>query len=177
MHFSLDVTDEDVEKYIQSQSSTDTAPIPASVPELEALPTDTKLNLDDLLRPEYQKTMRDYLRIRTSVGKGIDDYSDEEVRKMYMSRMRDFDTSDVGILNESIFANRQKDENKMITAKAYQLYDQVGGIFDSKRDGFFRGLGDVIHGVSEHVNNILTPVSSPSTYLGLGAGKYEPKVI
>lgn len=79
--------------------------------------------------------MRDYLRIRTSVGKGIDDYSDEEVRKMYMSRMRDFDTSDVGILNESIFANRQKDENKMITAKAYQLYDQVGGIFDS-RDGF-----------------------------------------
>ena len=47
MNFSLDVTDEDVEKYIQSQSSTDTAPIPASVPELEALPTDTKLNLDD----------------------------------------------------------------------------------------------------------------------------------
>jgi len=168
MNFNLDVTDEDVEKYVQYQGST--APTPVSTPELEALPTDTKLTLEDLLRPEYQKTMRDYLRIRTSVGKGIDDYSDEEVRDMYMSRMRDFETSDVGILNESIFANRQKDENKMATAKAYQLYDQVGNIFQSKGEGF-QGFKDVAFGLAEHVNNVLNPVSSPSTYLGLGVGK------
>ena len=170
MNFNLDVTDEDVEKYMQSQSSTATVPTPASAPELEPLPADTKLTLEDLLRPEYQETMRNYLRIRTSVGKGIDDRSDEEVRDMYMSRMRDFETSDVGILNESIFANRQKDENRMITAKAYQLYDQVGNIFQSKGEGF-QGFKDVAFGLAEHINNVLNPVSSPSTYLGLGAGK------
>ena len=54
---------------------------------------------------EAQKTREDYQKLVSN--------ADEEVRKMYMSRMRDFDTSDVGILNESIFANRQKDENKM----------------------------------------------------------------
>ena len=124
------------------------------------------LLLDDLLEPQNVKTMKDFLRIRSSVGKGVDEYSDEEVRDMYMSRMRDFDTSDVGIVNESVKTLwGQSEEDELITANAYELYDSVAPLW---RSGTRR---QAIEAVGEHLANIFNPFESPSTYATLGVGK------
>ena len=124
------------------------------------------LLLDDLLEPQNVETMRNFLRIRSSTGKGIDEYSDEEVRDMYMSRMRDFDTSDVGIINESVKTFwGQSEEDEVITANAYELYDSVAPFWRSGTS--MQAIG----AVREHLGNIFNPISSPSTYATLGVGK------
>ena len=126
-----------------------------------------KLKLDDLLETKHVNTMRNYLKLRASSGSSVDNLTDEEVRDMYMSRMRDFDTSDRGVLEESKFIYSVKDnEEKAQTAReAYELYEQVGNLFTSG------STMDTIEGVLEHTANIFNPVESPTTYLGLGVGK------
>ena len=126
-----------------------------------------KLKLDDLLEPENVRKMRAYIGIRASIGKGEDKLTDEEVRDKYMSRMRDFETSDKGILDESTFIYRVKndDDKARIAKEAYELYEQVGNVFVNG------STWDAITGVGEHITNIVDPSQSPSTYLGLGVGK------
>lgn len=124
------------------------------------------LLLDDLLEPQNVKIMRDFLRIRSSVGKGVDEFKDEEVRDMYMSRMRDFDTSDVGIVNESVKSFwGQSEEDEVITANAYELYDSVAPFWRSGT------RTQAVKAVGEHLANIFNPFESPSTYATLGVGK------
>ena len=125
-----------------------------------------ELLLDDLLEPKNVETMKNFLRIRSSTGVGISQYNDEEVRDMWLSRMRDTDSSDVGMLNESIKTlSGQSEENEMITANNYELYDSVAPLW---RSGTRR---QAIEGIGEHLGNVFNPVSSPSTYATLGVGK------
>ena len=123
------------------------------------------LKLDDLLEEKNVRTMRNYLRIRSSLGAGVDKYTDEEVRDMYMSRMRNFETSDTGIISESLFAKKQEGRNQQIVADAYMLYENLGNVFQSG------STWDAITGVGEHLGNMLNPLESPSTYLTAGAGR------
>ena len=54
-----------------------------------------KLKLDDLYRPENMEIMRNYI---TDVsGEQAERYTDDQVHEMFLTRMRDFETSDVGI--------------------------------------------------------------------------------
>jgi len=122
-----------------------------------------KLKLDDLYRPENMQIMRDYI-IDVS-GKQAERYTDDEVHGMFLTRMRDFETSDVGILDEGYYIAKADDNKRANAGKAYMLYDNLSSVFTSGT------TLDAVFGVAEHLKNIFNPFESPTTYAGVGLGK------
>ena len=122
-----------------------------------------KLKLDDLYRPENMEIMRNYI---TDVsGKQAERYTDNQVHEMFLTRMRDFETSDVGIIDEGFYITKANDKQRANAGKAYMLYDNLSSVFTSG------STLDAIFGVAEHLKNIFNPFESPSTYAGVGVGK------
>lgn len=128
-----------------------------------------KLSLEDLLRPENVKIMKDTMRDWS--GPHIDRLSDEDLRSSFLSRMRDFDTSDRGILDEGLFYAKGTDEQRIKSGKGYMLYDSLGSVFTSG------STLDAVQGVAEHVWNVINPADSPSTYAGFGIAKVGSLII
>jgi len=143
-------------------------PFNPSVYEGEGIPTfnydvEEKLKLDDLYRPENMEIMRNYI-IDVS-GKQAERYTDDQVHEMFLTRMRDFETSDVGILDEGYYITKANDKQRANAGKAYMLYDNLSSVFTSG------STLDAIFGVAEHLKNIFNPFESPTTYAGVGIGK------
>ena len=124
-----------------------------------------KLKLDELLTPERLKVMRNYLRIRSSTGAAVDRLDDEEVRDMYVSRIRNFEQTDVGPLDEALFLKRIDESQFGVAADAYALAEELGNVFQSGS-----GLKQTAFGVAEIVGNVLNPFESPTILAG-GVGK------
>ena len=127
-----------------------------------------KLKLDDLYRPENMEIMRNYI---TDVsGKQAERYTDDQVHEMFLTRMRDFETSDVGIIDEGFYITKANDRQRANAGKAYMLYDNLSSVFTSG------STLDAIFGVAEHLKNIFNPFESPSTYAGVGLAKIATAV-
>ena len=119
----------------------------------------TTLKKDDLKKYEYLNPIRQYMIER----KGVDyqDLPDEEVIDDFVQHMRYFNANTVTTAGELRFINKANDARKAKARKAYQIYDQLGNVFQN--DGAMGAVG----GVKDY---IFAAAKDPTNYLGLVTG-------
>ena len=87
----------------------------------------------------------------------------EEVVDDFIGHMRYFNTNEMFTIDEVRYVSKSDDDAKRMAGKAYQIYDKLGNVFVND------GLGGAVSGVADYIGAVM---SSPSTYLGLGVGKF-----
>ena len=119
----------------------------------------TTLNKDDLKKYEYLNPIRQYMIER----KGVDyqDLPDEEVIDDFVQHMRYFNANTVTTAGELRFINKGNDARKAKARKAYQIYDQLGNVFQND------GAMGAVDGVKDY---IFAAAKDPTNYLGLVTG-------
>ena len=119
----------------------------------------TTLNKDDLKKYEYLNPIRQYMIER----KGVDyqDLPDEEVIDDFVQHMRYFNANTVTTAGELRFINKANDARKAKARKAYQIYDQLGNVFQND------GAMGAVDGVKDY---IFAAAKDPTNYLGLVTG-------
>ena len=119
----------------------------------------TTLKKEDLKKYEYLNPIRQYMIER----KGVDyqDLPDEEVIDDFVQHMRYFNANTVTTAGELRFINKANDAKKAKARKAYQIYDQLGNVFQN--DGAMGAVG----GVKDY---IFAAAKDPTNYLGLVTG-------
>ena len=117
------------------------------------------LKKEDLKKYEYLNPIRQYMIER----KGVDyqDLPDEEVIDDFVQHMRYFNANTVTTAGELRFINKANDARKAKARKAYQIYDQLGNVFQN--DGAMGAVG----GVKDY---IFAAAKDPTNYLGLVTG-------
>ena len=127
----------------------------------EPLRVSGKLKMDDLEKnPEYTNIIREYMVRRKGVQ--FEDMDAEELVDKFTRHMRFFNVNEGITVSEGMFVSRADEETKRIAGDAYEIYDSLGNVFTND------GLMGAVDGVRDYMSAILT---SPSTYVGLGAGK------
>ena len=119
----------------------------------------TTLKKDDLKKYEYLNPIRQYMIER----KGVDyqDLPDEEVIDDFVQHMRYFNANTVTTAGELRFINKANDARKAKARKAYQIYDQLGNVFQND------GAMGAVDGVKDY---IFAAAKDPTNYLGLVTG-------
>ena len=119
----------------------------------------TTLKKDDLKKYEYLNPIRQYMIER----KGVDyqDLPDEEVIDDFVQHMRYFNANTVTTAGELRFINKGNDARKAKARKAYQIYDQLGNVFQND------GAMGAVDGVKDY---IFAAAKDPTNYLGLVTG-------
>ena len=119
----------------------------------------TTLKKDDLKKYEYLNPIRQYMIER----KGVDyqDLPDEEVIDDFVQHMRYFNANTVTTAGELRFINKANDARKAKARKAYQIYDQLGNVFQND------GAMGAVDGVKDYV---FAAAKDPTNYLGLVTG-------
>ena len=119
----------------------------------------TTLKKDDLKKYEYLNPIRQYMIER----KGVDyqDLPDEEVIDDFVQHMRYFNANTVTTAGELRFINKGNDARKAKARKAYQIYDQLGNVFQND------GAMGAVDGVKDYV---FAAAKDPTNYLGLVTG-------
>ena len=117
------------------------------------------LKKDDLKKYEYVNPIRDYMIER----KGVDyqTASDEEVVDDFVNHMRYFNANTVSTAGELRFINKADDRRKAKAKKAYQIYEQLGNVFQND------GVMGAVDGVADY---IFAAAKDPTNYLGLATG-------
>lgn len=122
--------------------------------------------------PESMKNIREHMAARYGAGVSLltgEGYSydpkqsDDEVFDMYMNKMRRFNAGQsVVVLNELAYLNNASDEDVAKAARAYDTFDQLGGVFNDNYtwSETFDGMGDYVRAV----------VIDPTNLIGLGVG-------
>ncbi len=127
----------------------------------EPLEVSGTLKMDDLEKnPEYTNAIREYMVRRKGVQ--YEEMDAEQLVDDFTKHMRYFNVNEGITISEAMFVTKGDDETKRIAANAYEVYDSLGNVFTND------GLLGAADGVKDYMAAILT---SPSTYLGLGAGK------
>ena len=120
------------------------------------------LKVDDIVNTQsYVDTIRDYMVDRK--GKHYLEKDAEEVVDDFIGHMRYFNTNEMFTIDEVRYVSKSDDDAKRMAGKAYQIYDKLGNVFVND------GLGGAVSGVADYIGAVM---SSPSTYLGLGVGKF-----
>ena len=117
------------------------------------------LKKDDLLKYEYLTPIRSYMIER----KGVDyqDKSAEEVVEDFVQHMRYFNANSVSTTGELRFINKANERTKQTAGKAYQIYEQLGNVFQND------GAMGAVDGVKDY---IFAAAKDPTNYLGLVTG-------
>ena len=124
-----------------------------------------KINEDEMINnPSINTALRNYLAV-SGAGTLADNFTNEEVWNHFQTRMRNVDSSDVGILNEGLAVARAKQEEYPIYKNAYDIYDKYPGIFSRWKEEGFSGTWDAISGLSEHLANTANPFESPTNFV------------
>ena len=110
--------------------------------------------------PEYLDPIRNYMIDRK--GKHFASMDAEEVVDKFTRHMRFFNTNEAVTMSEAVYMGKASDEKKARAGEAYKVYDKLGNVFVND------GIAGAVDGISDYMQSIAT---SPSTYLGLGAGK------
>ena len=117
------------------------------------------LKKDDLKQYQYLTPIRDYMIER----KGVDyrTASDDDVIDDFVQHMRYFNANTVSTAGELRFINKANDKRKAKAAKAYQIYEQLGNVFQND------GAMGAVDGVKDY---ILAAAKDPTNYLGIATG-------
>ena len=117
------------------------------------------LKKDDLLKYEYLTPIRSYMIER----KGVDyqDKNAEEVVEDFVQHMRYFNANSVSTTGELRFINKASQRTKDTAGKAYQIYEQLGNVFQND------GAMGAVDGVKDY---IFAAAKDPTNYLGLVTG-------
>ena len=127
----------------------------------EPLEISGTLKMDDLEKnPEYTTAIREYMIRRKGVQ--YEEMDAEQLVDDFTKHMRYFNVNEAITASEALFVTKADEETKQVAANAYEVYDSLGNVFTND------GLLGAVDGVKDYMAAILT---SPSTYLGLGAGK------
>ena len=117
------------------------------------------LKKEDLKKYQYLNPIRQYMVER----KGVDyqDLPDDEVIDDFVQHMRYFNANTVTTAGELRFINKGNDARKAKARKAYQIYDQLGNVFQND------GAMGAVDGVKDYV---FAAAKDPTNYLGLITG-------
>ena len=137
-------------------------PTPALAPEREEdfyIDKNLTLKKDDLTKYQYVTPIRSYMMER----KGVDykNKSDEEVVDDFVQHMRYFNANTVSTTGELRFINKADEKTKATAAKAYEIYEQLGNVFQND------GAMGAVDGVKDY---IFAAAKDPTNYLGLVTG-------
>ncbi len=126
---------------------------------MDYLTDNSPLKKDDLLKYQYLTPIRDYMIER----KGVDyqDLPDEEVVDDFVNHMRYFNANSVTTAGELRFINKANDQRKDKARKAYDIYEQLGNVFQND------GAMGAVDGVKDY---IFAAAKDPTNYLGLITG-------
>ena len=137
-------------------------PTPALAPEREEdfyIDKNLTLSKDDLTKYQYVTPIRSYMMER----KGVDykNKSDEEVVDDFVQHMRYFNANTVSTTGELRFINKADEKTKAKAAKAYEIYEQLGNVFQND------GAMGAVDGVKDY---IFAAAKDPTNYVGLITG-------
>ena len=119
----------------------------------------TTLKKDDLMKYQYVTPIRDYMVER----KGVDykNMTDEEVIDDFVQHMRYFNANTVSTTGELRFINKASDAQKAKARKAYEIYEQLGNVFQND------GAMGAVDGVKDY---IFAAAKDPTNYIGIATG-------
>ena len=137
-------------------------PTPDLAPEREEdfyIDKNLTLKKDDLTKYQYVTPIRSYMVER----KGADyrDKPDEEVIDDFVQHMRYFNANTVSTTGELRFINKADDKTKARAGKAYEIYEQLGNVFQND------GAMGAVDGVKDY---IFAAAADPTNYTGLVSG-------
>ena len=117
------------------------------------------LKKDDLKKYEYLTPIRSYMIDRKGVG--YKNKSDDEVVEDFVQHMRYFNANSVSTTGELRFINKANQQTKDRAGKAYQIYEQLGNVFQND------GAMGAVDGVKDY---IFAAAKDPTNYVGLITG-------
>ena len=119
----------------------------------------TTLKKNDLMKYQYVTPIRDYMVER----KGVDykNMTDEEVIDDFVQHMRYFNANTVSTTGELRFINKASDAQKAKARKAYEIYEQLGNVFQND------GAMGAVDGVKDY---IFAAAKDPTNYIGIATG-------
>ena len=117
------------------------------------------LKKDDLKQYEYLTPIRSYMIDR----KGVDyrNKKADEVIEDFVQHMRYFNANSVSTTGELRFINKANQKTKDTAGKAYQIYEQLGNVFQND------GAMGAVDGVKDY---IFAAAKDPTNYVGLVTG-------
>lgn len=123
------------------------------------LDPDETLSKKDLLQSQYLNRIRDYMVAR----KGVDynDVQDEQLVEDFVTNMRFFNANSVSTAGELGFIQRADDATKDKARKAYQIYEQLGNVFQND------GIAGAVSGIGDYV---FAAATDPTNYIGALTG-------
>jgi len=119
----------------------------------------TTLKKDDLKKYEYLTPIRSYMIDRKGVG--YRNKKDDEVIEDFVQHMRYFNANAVSTTGELRFINKADQRTKDRAGKAYQIYEQLGNVFQND------GAMGAVDGVKDY---IFAAAKDPTNYVGLITG-------
>ena len=117
------------------------------------------LKKDDLLNYEYLTPIRSYMIDRKGVG--YKNKKADEVIEDFVQHMRYFNANSVSTTGELRFINKANQRTKDRAGKAYQIYEQLGNVFQND------GAMGAVDGVKDY---IFAAAKDPTNYVGLITG-------
>ena len=117
------------------------------------------LKKDDLLKYEYLTPIRSYMVDRKGVG--YKNKKADEVIEDFVQHMRYFNANSVSTTGELRFINKANQRTKDRAGKAYQIYEQLGNVFQND------GAMGAVDGVKDY---IFAAAKDPTNYVGLITG-------
>ena len=124
------------------------------------LDKNVKLKKDDIKNNyEYSNAIREYMVSR----KGVDyqDTPTDEMVEDYIDHLRHFNANSVTTAGELRFINKADDATKAKARKAYEIYEQLGNVFQND------GAMGAVDGIKDYV---FAAAKDPTNYLGLATG-------
>ena len=120
---------------------------------------DETLSKKDLLKSQYLNPIRDYMVAR----KGVDynDVQDEQLVDDFVTNMRFFNANSISTAGELGFIQRSDDVTKDKARKAYQIYEQLGNVFQND------GIAGAVSGIGDYV---FAAATDPTNYIGALTG-------
>ena len=135
------------------------APSRVQEPDDFILDPEVTLRKDDLKKSQYINPIRDYMIER----KGVDykTLSEDEVVEDFVDHMRYFNANTVSTAGEVRFVSKADEAQKEKARKAYEIYDQLGNVFQND------GIMGAVDGVKDY---IFASATDPTNYLGIATG-------
>ena len=135
-------------------------PTPDLAPEREEdfyIDKNLTLKKDDLTKYQYVTPIRSYMLER----KGADyrNKTDEEVVDDFVQHMRYFNANTVSTTGELRFINKADEKTKAMAGKAYEIYEQLGNVFQND------GAMGAVDGVKDYISVSYTHLTLPTILL------------
>ena len=147
----------------QLRSGSYTPKLSTSTPQVQddfTLDPDVTLKKDDLKNnTRYLQSVRDYMVRRK--GADYKTLDADTVVEDFVDHMRYFNANTVSTAGEVRFISKADEDTKFKAKKAYQLYEQLGNVFQND------GMAGAVDGVKDY---IFATATDPTNYLGVATG-------